>query len=71
MTWQQRLGAILLAGGVLVAGCGDDEALHGGADLAIGGGGDMTYQFVCNGNPDPCCLHPELPQCPKDGGAGD
>ena len=25
----------------------------------------------CNGNPDPCCLHPDMKGCPSDGGAGD
>ncbi len=69
MTWQQRLRALVLAGGALAAvGCGDDVAVHGGTDMAVSG--DMTYTFGCaNGNPDPCCFHPDMKGCPSDGGA--
>lgn len=71
MTWQQRLAALVLAGGALaVAGCGDDSAMHGGQDLSVV---DMAVNVIgtCNGNPDPCCLHPTGPTCPRDGGTHD
>jgi hypothetical protein len=68
MTWKERLRALVLAGGALaVVGC-DDTADHAPADMASA---DMAYMFVCNANPDPCCLHPDMKGCPSDGGAGD
>ena len=62
--------ALVLAGGALaVVGCDDMTAEHGGADMAAS---DMAYAFVCNANPDPCCLHPDMKGClPSDVGAGD
>lgn len=71
MSWKERLAALVLAGGALVAvgGC-DDGADHGGADLSVH---DMAFSFgTCNANPDPCCLHPDMKGCGiTDGGAGD
>jgi len=71
MTWKERLRALVLAGGALVAiaGCDDDSAQHGGVDMAPQ---DFAFSFgLCNANPDPCCLHPDMKGCASDGGAGD
>ncbi len=66
MSWKRRILEIVLAGGTL-AGCSDTVV---NTDMAIQdmSGGDMTFSFTCNANPDPCCANPQLPQCPKDGG---
>jgi hypothetical protein len=69
MTWKERLCALVLAGGALAAvGCDDTTTPAPPTDMASA---DMAYQFVCNGNPDPCCLHPDMKGCPSDGGMGD
>ena len=54
MGWEDRLRQMVLAGGVLVGGCGSG-ALGGGA----GGTGGITIPCG-NANPDPCiCGRPE------------
>jgi len=69
MTWQQRLRALVLAGGALVAAGCDDDVTATTVDMAST---DMAYSLgVCNANPDPCCLHPDMKGCISDGGAGD
>jgi hypothetical protein len=67
MTWKERLAALVLAGGALaLVGCGDDTT------EANPGSTDMAYAFICNANPDPCCLHPDMKGCgPSDGGTHD
>jgi hypothetical protein len=61
MTWQQRLRALTLAGGALVAGCNNGLPPQGGGDMAST---DLSFSFVCNANPDPCCNDP-TPQLPS------
>ena len=71
MSWQQRLRALVLAGGAIVAaGCDGDLPRQLSYDM---GSTDFAsnVQGVCNANPDPCCLHPTEPGCPSDGGARD
>jgi hypothetical protein len=72
MTWQQRLCALVLAGGAVVAGCGNDT-LPQGSDLSgTEPVQDLSGFFgTCNANPDPCCQHPTAPGCPSDGGTHD
>jgi len=55
MSWQNRLRQMLLAGGVLVGGCGGGD-LQGGTG-GVGGG----IGIPCgNANPDPCiCGRPD------------
>jgi hypothetical protein len=53
MSWQNRLRQMVLAGGVLVGGCGDGKLESADAAPFIGGG-------CGNANPDPCiCGRPE------------
>jgi hypothetical protein len=65
MSWRRRIIELVLAGGTL-AGCGDKPTVITNnfeqVDMA------MPYPPVCNANPDPCCLHPTLPECLADGG---
>jgi hypothetical protein len=71
MAWKERLRALVLAGGALAAvGCDDTKTTMSPADMTAVAA-DLSYQFICNGNPDPCCLHPNMKGCPSDGGMGD
>jgi hypothetical protein len=72
VSWQLRLRVLILAGGVAVAGCGDDTAQHGGFDLTGVAPEDLSDFFgTCNANPDPCCARPTAPGCLGDGGTHD
>jgi hypothetical protein len=53
MSWQNRLRQMVLAGGVVVGGCGSGNLDGGGPPPFVGGG-------CGNANPDPCiCGRPE------------
>jgi hypothetical protein len=56
MSWQNRLREMVLAGGVLFAGCGGEKLAGTGGAGGNNGTGGTTGGIPCgNASPDPCC----------------
>ena len=56
MSWQNRVREMVLAGGVLFAGCGGEKLTGTGGAGGNNGTGGVTGGIPCgHASPDPCC----------------